>query len=76
MKKIIFIFLSIFLLSACNEKTYTVDEFMKDDNLRKSFVAKCDNGELHREDLNCLNSKKADRDKTMLDGMTDHGTKF
>lgn len=70
MKKITFILLSVFLLSACNEKTYTVDEFMKDDNLRKSFVAKCSNGELHRENLNCLNSRKAERNKTMLSGLT------
>lgn len=76
MKKSYLFLFSLFFISACNEKTYTVDEFMKDDNLRKSFVAKCENGELHREDLNCLNSRKADRNKTMLDGMTEHGTKF
>lgn len=75
MKKILLLCFSLFFITAC-EKTYTVDEFMKDDNLRKSFVAKCNNGELHREDLNCLNAKKADRNKTMLDGMTEHGTKF
>lgn len=76
MKRVYLLFFSLFFISACNEKTYTIDEFMKDDDLRKSFVVKCDNGELHREDLNCLNSKKAEQNKTMLGGMTEHGTKF
>ncbi|MDD0824891.1 EexN family lipoprotein [Mannheimia sp. AT1] len=71
MKKIILLCFSFIFLSACNEKTHTVDEFMKDENLRNSFLAKCDNGELHNQDLNCLNSRKAEQNKTMLDSLTD-----
>lgn len=70
MKKIALLCFSIFC-SACNEKTHTVEDFTKDDNLRKSFLAKCDNGELHNQDLNCQNARKAEQNKIMLNSLTD-----
>lgn len=76
MKKAVLLFFGILFISACNDKTYTVEDFMKDDDLRKSFLSKCDNGELHNQELNCLNSRKAERDKVMLNSITEHGTKF
>ncbi|MDP8042535.1 EexN family lipoprotein [Pasteurella atlantica] len=59
MKKVIFILISIFLLNACGEKIYTVDDFSKDDKLLKTYHQKCKNGELNWENLNCKNMQKA-----------------
>ncbi|MCX2960633.1 hypothetical protein E5343_06430 [Rodentibacter caecimuris] len=70
MKKIALLCFSIFC-SACNEKIHTVDEFLKNDDLRKSFLSKCNNGELHNQDLNCQNARKAEQNKTMLNSLTD-----
>ncbi|OOF75309.1 EexN family lipoprotein [Rodentibacter caecimuris] len=58
MKNLFFIF-SMFLMSACNEKTYTVDNFIKDDKLFNEFYIKCENGVLHEQHINCINVKKA-----------------
>ena len=55
MKKTSILLCSIFLF-ACSEKTITVDEFKADDAL---YIAKCKNGELHKEDINCINANKA-----------------
>lgn len=70
MKKIVLLCFSLFCV-ACNEKTYTVEDFTKDDSLRKSFLAKCNNGELHNQDLNCQNARKAEQNKIMLNSLTD-----
>ncbi|MBE2898439.1 EexN family lipoprotein [Pasteurellaceae bacterium 20609_3] len=51
--------LIFFLLSACGEKVYTVDDFKKDEKLLAEYITKCEKGELHPDDLNCINSKKA-----------------
>ena len=43
-------------------KTYgkaNVDEFKADDALLSQYIAKCKNGELHKEDINCINANKA-----------------
>ncbi|WP_165773124.1 EexN family lipoprotein [Conservatibacter flavescens] len=39
-----------------------IDDFKKDEKLRTEFLKKCDNGELHEQDLNCQNVKKASND--------------
>ena len=44
-KKIVLCVLASLFLSACNEeeKSYTVDDFMKNDSLRAEWVKKCEN---------------------------------
>ena len=59
MKKYLLALFAIISLSACSEKTYTVKEFMQDEALRDQFIAKCENGELRPEDMNCINSRQA-----------------
>lgn len=48
-----------FVLSACDEKIYTVDEFANNKELREEYRQKCKNGELSGDHLNCQNSFKA-----------------
>ncbi|OOF66774.1 EexN family lipoprotein [Rodentibacter sp. Ppn85] len=59
MKKLALLLISGIALVACNEKEYTVDDFMKNDQLRTEWLKKCENGEVRPELLNCINSKKA-----------------
>lgn len=47
------------VLAACGDKTYTVDEFVKDPAVRDQFLTKCHNGELHPDNINCINAKKS-----------------
>lgn len=62
--KMVFILFGVLSLSACKEeKSYTVDEFLKDDYLRAEWVKKCENGEVRPELLNCINSMKAQSKK-------------
>ena len=58
MKKIIFYLIFIFI-SACGDKTYTVEDFIKNEKLFNDFYQKCENGEFHNQDINCINVKKA-----------------
>ena len=50
-KKMKIILLTIVLLSACGEKSHTVDDFIKNDKLRIEFQKKCKS----RDSLNCNN---------------------
>ena len=65
MKNLTLLFIAGFALTATahanNEKTYTVKEFEADLKLQKVSIEKCKNGELHPEDLNCLNARTARR---------------
>lgn len=47
------------VLTACNEKIYTVEDFSKNKELRNEYRKKCENGELSGDHLNCQNSFKA-----------------
>ena len=59
-KKFLFALVSLLSLPACKEeKSYTVDEFLKDDHLRAEWIKKCENGEVRPELLNCINVAKA-----------------
>lgn len=58
MKRLALLIISVTLI-ACSEKDYTVDEFLKNDELRSEWLKKCDNGEVRPELLNCINAKKA-----------------
>ncbi len=60
MKKLAVLIISGIEIAGCSEKTYTVKEFEDDATLRTKFVEKCKNGELHPEDLNCINALKVD----------------
>lgn len=61
MKKSILLIIAGFALTAtaCDEKTYTVKEFEADKTLQKTFLDKCKNGEIHPDNLNCINARKA-----------------
>ena len=59
MKKLAFIVISCCALISCSENEYTVDEFMKNEQLWKEWLKKCDNGEVRPELLNCINAYKA-----------------
>ncbi|MBN6078476.1 EexN family lipoprotein [Aggregatibacter actinomycetemcomitans] len=50
---------SLFLFG-CEDKVYSRDELTRDISLRNKLLQKCDNGELHPEDLNCINARKVD----------------
>ncbi len=41
------------------EKTYTIEDFTKNKDLREKYFKKCKNGEIHPDNLNCINVKKA-----------------
>lgn len=58
MNKILISLCSVFLF-ACSDKVITVDEFKADEALLNQYIAKCKNGELHKEDINCINANKA-----------------
>jgi ABC-type phosphate/phosphonate transport system substrate-binding protein len=60
MKKLLFVALSVFLLSACAEKEYSIGDFKDDEKLRLSFLAKCNQGEIDPKSVNCLNAYRAD----------------
>lgn len=47
-------------LTGCEDKTFTVNDFKKDDTLRAEFLQKCKNGEIRPESMNCINSKEAE----------------
>jgi len=62
MNKIIIVgaVLASFLLTACNEKIYTVKEFKEDKGLRNKYFQKCNNRELKPlSDENCINVMNA-----------------
>ena len=61
MKKLLLVLAGAVLLTACGDKQYTVDEFVKNKELRTEIIKKCKNGELDREkDLNCKNASRAE----------------
>lgn len=60
MKKLLtFTTILVFILTGCNEKTYTIDEFSANKELRNEYNKKCKNGEIDTESLNCQNVFKA-----------------
>lgn len=61
MKKIIILMAAVFTLSACGEKNYSVDDFLKDKDLMHKIIAKCKSGELNAESTNCSNAIRASR---------------
>lgn len=70
MKKIILLgaVFTSFLLTACNEKIYTVEEFKADKALRDKIFQKCNKGELNKmTNENCLNALNA---KLVIEGPT------
>lgn len=77
MMKKISLLIGVLFLIGCGEKTHTVDEYLKNETLYNEFMAKCKNGELHEQHINCVNVIKARSQKIkqeMLDAMT--GDKF
>lgn len=61
MKKLISLCVLVLSLSACSEQTITVEQFKADQTLLSQYLAKCKNGELHKEDINCINVKQANK---------------
>lgn len=61
MKNLISLCFLVLSLSACSEQTITVDQFKSDQALLSQYLDKCKNGELHKEDINCINAKKANK---------------
>ncbi|OCG37244.1 hypothetical protein A9G29_11520 [Gilliamella sp. Fer2-1] len=59
MKKIL-IFITVLFLFGCNEKTYTVEEFKNNKELREEYNKKCENGELDSFSLVCRNAADAE----------------
>ncbi|WP_404810979.1 EexN family lipoprotein [Actinobacillus pleuropneumoniae] len=59
--KLMLLAFSSFFAVACGEKSYTVDEFMKDETLLNTYKQKCNNGELKPDSLNCLNRAEASK---------------
>lgn len=59
MKKIIILLLATFTLSACEDKTYSVDDFLKDKNLMNETIKKCRSGELNANSTNCSHAFRA-----------------
>lgn len=60
MKKTSILLCSIFLF-ACSEQTITVEQFKSDQVLLNKYLEKCKNGELHKEDINCINANQANK---------------
>ncbi|TPH00593.1 EexN family lipoprotein [Haemophilus haemolyticus] len=60
MKKTSILLCSIFLV-ACSEQTITVEQFKSDQVLLNKYLEKCKNGELHKEDINCINANQANK---------------
>lgn len=61
MKKMIVLLAATLTLSACGDKTYSVQDFLKDKNLMNEMIKKCRSGELHAESTNCTNAIRASR---------------
>lgn len=59
MKKLILILTAALTLSACGEKNYSVEDFVKDKDLMKSTIAKCRSGELNANSTNCSHAFRA-----------------
>jgi len=59
MKKIIILMAAVFTLSACGEKNYSVDDFLKDKDLMHKIIAKCRSGELDANSSNCSHAFRA-----------------
>ena len=57
--KTILILITAMFLFGCNEKTYTVDDFKNNKELREEYNKKCKNGELDSFSLNCRNAAEA-----------------
>jgi len=57
----------VVLLTACSEKNYTIEDFDNNDELRNSFVKKCENGELDYRSLNCVNALSSDLIKANIE---------
>lgn len=56
-----------FILSGCNEKTYTVSDFKNNKELLDEYRQKCKNGEIDGNSLNCENSHKALMSQNKID---------
>ncbi|MBS9782723.1 MAG: EexN family lipoprotein [Arcobacter sp.] len=41
------------------EKIYTIEDFTKNKDLREKYLKKCKNGEIHPDNLNCINVNRA-----------------
>ena len=59
MRKLISLCVLSISLLACSEQTITVEQFKSDQVLLNRYLEKCKNGELHKEDINCINANKA-----------------
>ena len=59
MRKLISLCVLSISLLACSEQTITVEQFKADQSLLSQYLAKCKNGELYKEDINCINAKRA-----------------
>lgn len=59
MRKLISLCVLSISLLACSEQTITVEQFKSDQVLLNKYLEKCKNGELHKEDINCINANKA-----------------
>ena len=63
MRKLISLCVLSISLLACSEQTITVEQFEADQSLLSQYLAKCKNGELYKEDINCINAKRANEIK-------------
>lgn len=61
MKKLIILCVLSISLLACSEQTITVEQFKSDQVLLNKYLEKCKNGELHKEDINCINANQANK---------------
>ena len=59
MRKLISLCVLSISLLACSEQTITVEQFKSDQVLLNKYLEKCKNGELYKEDINCINANKA-----------------
>lgn len=59
MKQISLLFFTTIALTACNEKIYTKDELIKNEELTLSIIADCKSGKINQESLNCKNADEA-----------------
>ncbi|MBV6540336.1 EexN family lipoprotein [Ursidibacter maritimus] len=66
MKRIIPLLL-FFSLCSCSKEVITVERFKNDEKLMSEFIIKCNNGELHKEDINCINVKQAKKEMILED---------
>lgn len=64
MKKLtVMMIVSAFLLSACGDKTYSVEELKKDESLFKEVSQKCTAGIYKKDSQNCENAYRVFMDK-------------